>query len=174
MAENKKEGFLVKIYLAVLFLCGIALWFSFSAGGKSIKRYALQVKESAAEIKQTASELKQTPPDKNEVNTFDLDLEKSLQTTLVANGIDQTKLISQYAREKKDRNGGWTQFYKKIRLSRNAKTDKFENSFAALARTFKTALKKNINEDKSVTYTFYSSKNNREYSFVTFVFQAGK
>ena len=136
--EKKKENTLVKVYIFILFLCGIGLWLAISNAG--------------------------TPKQKLAV---DVELEQKLVDALVANGVKQTDIISQYVKERETTSKEWSEFYKKIQLYGNKRPENFEDSFRSLARSMKLGLSKTDNSDGSITYKFYSSSVN--YSNVTFV-----
>ena len=136
--EKKKENILVKVYIFVLFLCGIGLWFAMNNAGTAKQKL-----------------------------TIDVELEQKLVDALAANGIKQTDIILQYARERETTTKVWNEFYKKIQLHGNKRSENFENSFRAVARSMKLGLSKTDNVDGTVTYKFYSS--NANYSNITFV-----
>ncbi|MCL2144574.1 MAG: hypothetical protein FWH43_03665 [Endomicrobia bacterium] len=129
--EKKKENVLIKVYIFVLFLCGIGLWFAVSNTGTHKQKI-----------------------------TVDVELEQKLVDTLAANGVKQTDIISQYNRERETTSKMWNESYKKIRLHGNKRSENFENSFRDIARSMKLGLSKTDNVDGTVTYKFYSSKIN--------------
>ncbi|MDR1196387.1 MAG: hypothetical protein LBL00_07925 [Endomicrobium sp.] len=99
--------------------------------------------------------------------SIDIELEHKIVNALAANGIKQTDIISQYTRERETSAKSWNEFYKKVRLQGNKRSDHFENSLRAVARSMKLGLSKTENVDATVTYKFYSSGMN--YSNITFV-----
>jgi len=142
MAEkDKKEPVIIKIYVIILFLCGIGLWF------------AVQPAVHPAVKSRTAS---------------DVEIDKKVVDALSAGGVKQEDILSQYAREMSAGNAQWSEFYKKIQLRGGNHSDNFENTFRSIARFFKVGLSRTENVDGSVTYKFYSSSG-RNYSNVTFI-----
>lgn len=97
----------------------------------------------------------------------DIELEQKVVDMLVANGVKQTDIISQYTRERETTAKVWNEFYKKIRLRGAQNSDNFENPLRAVARSMKLGLSKTDNVDGTVTYKFYSSSMN--YSNITFI-----
>lgn len=136
--EKKKENILIKVYILVLFLCGIGLWFAMNNAGAPKQKLSV-----------------------------DVELEQKLVDALAANGVKQTDIISQYTRERETTTREWNEFYKKIQLSGNKRSENYENSLRAVARSMKLGLSKTDNVDGTVTYKFYSSSIN--YSNITFV-----
>ena len=100
--------------------------------------------------------------------SVDIELDKRIVDVLVANGVKQEDILSQYAREMETRAAAWNEFHKKIQLKGEKKIDVFENGFRSVARSLKVGLSKTENADGSITYKFYSP-NNRNYANVTFV-----
>lgn len=138
MAEKEKrsERPIIKLYIIILFFCGIGLWFAM-----------------------------QTQP--KEKISLDVELDKRVVNVLVANGISQEDIISQYVREREMSKTKWNEFYKKIKLKKGKTADSFEAAFRSVARGLKVGLSKTENADGSVTYKFYST--NRNYSNITFI-----
>jgi len=136
--EKKQESVLVKVYILVLFLCGIGLWFATNNAGVPKQKLAI-----------------------------DVELEQKLVDALVAGGVAQSDVISQYARERETTTKTWNEFYKKIQLRGNKRSENFEDSFRAIARAMKLGLSKTENVDGTVTYKFYSA--NVNYSNITFI-----
>ncbi len=100
--------------------------------------------------------------------SIDVELDKRIVDVLVANGIKQEDILSQYVREMDTRSASWNEFHKKIQLKGEKKVDVFENGFRSVARSLKVGLSRTENADGSITYKFYSP-NNRNYANVTFV-----
>ncbi|MCL2484865.1 MAG: hypothetical protein FWF00_02325 [Endomicrobia bacterium] len=134
--ESRQENPLIKLYIIILFFCGIGLWFA----------------------------MQSQPKQKMSV---DLELDKRVIDVLVANGVTQSDILSQYIRERTTSSAEWNEFYKRIRLQSGKKSDAFEMSFRSIARSMKLGLSKTENLDGSVTYKFYAP--NRNYSNITFV-----
>jgi len=140
MAKQKKESknkILPKIYLILLFIAGIILAFSFQTAKKS--------------------------------KTLDVDqmLDNNLVTALTSNGIEQKDVLSQFAREKKDKSSAYNEYYKKIKMPKNKKTENFEPVLKTLARNFKLELSKTTYKDNSFKYVFSDKK--RIYSTIVLV-----
>jgi len=179
--RNNKESFWVQVYLAVLFLCGIALWFSLEEGRsfdgevQSLRtaRAALTqgVRRNIARRPGSEIEITEEYSYGAKISNFDLELEQAVQDALVENGIDQTRILAQYARQQSRGDDIWIQFHRTVSIPRNARTDRFEQSFSQVARRLNTGLRKNINADRSVTYTFFSNRYDRIYSTITFAWQ---
>jgi hypothetical protein len=123
--QKKQSSIVVKLYIFILFVCGIILGLSFVIAGK------------------------------NSQNMIDQKLDNDLVTILVANGIKQEDVIVQYIKEKKDKNQIYNQYYKNIYLSNNKKIENFGLQFKILARNFKIDISKNVEPDKSCKYVFY-------------------
>ena len=100
--------------------------------------------------------------------SVDVELDKKIVDVLVANGIRQDDILSQYAREMNTRAAQWNEFHKKVQLKGEKRLDVFENGFRSVARSLKVGLSKTDNADGSVTYRFYSP-NDRNYANITFV-----
>ncbi|MCA6071009.1 MAG: hypothetical protein LE168_01250 [Endomicrobium sp.] len=94
-------------------------------------------------------------------------LDKRIVDVLVANGVGQEDVITQYTRERNTRSAQWNEFYKTIKLKPDKTAQSFETNFRSVARAMKVGLSKLDNVDGSVTYKFYSP--NRNYSNVTLV-----
>jgi len=140
MAKQKKESknkILPKIYLILLFIAGIILAFSFQTAKKS--------------------------------KTLDVDqmLDNNLVTALTSNGIEQKDVLSQFAREKKDKSSAYNEYYKKIKMPKNKKPENFEPVLKTLARNFKLELSKTTYKDNSFKYVFSDKK--RIYSTIVLV-----
>lgn len=99
--------------------------------------------------------------------SVDVELEQKIIDVLSANGVQQTDIVSQYARERETTSKVWNEFYKKIQLHGNKRSENFENALRAVARSMKLGLSKTDNVDGTVTYKFYSS--NMNYSNITFI-----
>lgn len=137
MTENnqKKESPIIKIYLVVLFLCGVGIWLALS----------------------------------KPQNNFPIDgeLDNQIVNVLVSNGVSQSDVVSQRIQEKKTAASHWNEYYKKIKLNSNKNTNKIEQSFRSIARSMNLGLKKTVNNDNSIGYTFYLK--NRNYSQIVFL-----
>lgn len=123
--QKKQSSIIVKIYILILFLCGVILGLSFINAGKGGRA------------------------------NIDAKLDNDLVTVLVANGIKQEDVIAQYVREKKYGDSVYNQYYKNIFLPDNKKIKSFELQFKTLARNFKIDISKNVEPDKSNKYVFY-------------------
>ncbi|MDR1695080.1 MAG: hypothetical protein LBR69_00370 [Endomicrobium sp.] len=134
--EKRRENPLVKVYIVILFFCGIGLWF------------AMQ------------------PQPKQKISV-DTELDRRVTDSLLAGGITQNDILSQYARERSVSSAQWNEFYKKIGLKNGKKPENFETAFRSIARSMNMGLSKTSNLDGSVTYKFYVPE--RNYSNVTFV-----
>lgn len=136
--KEKKESIWIKIYIIVLFLCGIGIW------------VAIQ------------------PVSSNQKISIDTALDKGIADVLVANGVEQEDVIIQYTRERNTRSAQWNEFYKTIKLNHGKTAQSFETNFQSVARVMKVGLKKLDNVDGSVTYQFYSqSRNYSNVTFVS-------
>lgn len=123
--QKRQSSIIVKIYILILFICGVILGLSFINAGK------------------------------NSRGNIDAKLDNDLVTILVSNGIKQEDVIAQYVREKKYENSVYNQYYKNIFLPDNKKIESFELQFKTLARNFKIDISKNVEPDKSNKYVFY-------------------
>ncbi|MGE4384770.1 MAG: hypothetical protein AB7E39_02745 [Endomicrobiaceae bacterium] len=135
--REQKSKVLSKIYLALLFAAGIALAFSFQAAKK------------------------------NKAVNIDQMLDNSLVTALTSNGIEQKDVLEQFAREKKEKSVIYNEYYKKIKLPGNKKSENFEPILKTLARNFKLELSKTTYRKGSFKYVFSDKK--RIYSTVVLV-----
>lgn len=99
--------------------------------------------------------------------SVDIALDKRIVDVLVANGVGQEDVITQYTRERNTRSAQWNEFYKTIKLKSDKTAQSFETNFRSVARVMKVGLSKLDSVDGSVTYKFYSP--NRSYSNVTLV-----
>ncbi len=99
--------------------------------------------------------------------SIDVELDQKIVDVLLANGITQGDIISQYARERQTRAAEWNEFYKKIQLKGVKKAENFETGFRSVARSLKIGLSKTAEASGEVTYKFYAP--NRSYSNITFV-----
>jgi len=135
--QQPKNNFLVKIYLVLLFVLGITLGFSFLAANK------------------------------NKTISIDQMLDNELVTALTSNDIEQRNVITQFAREKKVEGMVYNEYYKKIRLPKDKKSENFEPIFKTLARNFKIDLSKTRYKDGSCKYSFYDKY--RSYSTVVLI-----
>jgi len=97
----------------------------------------------------------------------ELTLDKTVVDILVANGIVQNDILSQYVRERSRRTVRWNEFYKTVELKSGKTAQFFETNFRSLARSMKMSLSRTNNADGSVTYKFYLP--NRNYYNITFV-----
>ncbi|MDR3113233.1 MAG: hypothetical protein LBU09_02545 [Endomicrobium sp.] len=134
--EKKEEPLIVKIYLIVLFFCGIGLWLASHPSG-TVKQTFLPEKSALADI---------------EINNKIIDV-------LSAGGVKQDNIVKEYAAERSLKNEKWNEFYKTVRLA-NRHSDYFEDSFRQIARSLGIGLSRTDNPDGSVTYKFYSPDKN--------------
>lgn len=123
--KKQSSSIIVKLYIFILFVCGIILGLSFIS------------------------------TDKNKKNFIEQKLDNDLVTILVANDIDQEDVIAQYIKESKNENQIYNQYYKNIYLADNKKIANIELQFKILARNFKIDISKNVEPDKSYKYVFY-------------------
>ncbi|GAB1401424.1 hypothetical protein MASR1M68_03350 [Elusimicrobiota bacterium] len=123
--QKKQSSIMAKVYIFILFLCGIVLGFSFISSGKNTK------------------------------NLIEQKLENDLITILVSNGLGQEDVISQYIKEAKNGDKIYNQYYKNIYLPDTKKIASIELQLKILARNFKIDMSKNVEPDKSYKYVFY-------------------
>ncbi len=143
--QKKQSSVLVKIYILVLFICGIFLGLSYVSGDKSsVKRPSVAVEQK---------------------------LDNDLVTVLVANGIAQENVVKQYVKEITDKKGVYGSHYKKIILPKGKNPENFEPQFRTLSRNFKIEMSKKVNGENSCEYVFFDKK--RIYSTVIFVPKKG-
>lgn len=116
---------MVKVYIFILFVCGIVLGLSFISSGKNTK------------------------------NLIEQKLENDLITIIVSNGLGQEDVISQYIKEAKSGDQIYNQYYKNIYLPDTKKIANIELQLKILARNFKIDMSKNVEPDKSYKYVFY-------------------
>ena len=128
MEKDKRNGLLIKIYLFILFVCGIILGFSFLSA------------------------------EKNKLTVIDTSLDNNLVTALTSNGIEQINVVSQFIKEVKINGITCNEYYKTIKLSEKQKPENFEPIFKTIARNFKIDLSKTKYKDGSYKYTFYDNK----------------
>ncbi|MDR0820421.1 MAG: hypothetical protein LBN19_02725 [Endomicrobium sp.] len=126
----RKESILVKMYVIVLFFCGIEIWFSFIQPAHNQKIYT-----NAA-------------------------LNRKIESVLVENGIVKNDILSQYIRERNKKTTAGNEFYKIIKLKSGKAARTFEKSFRSVVRSMKVGLSRTDNADGSVAYKFYSSDKN--------------
>lgn len=134
--KGKKTSIWIKMYLIILFLCGIGIWLSIQ------------------------------PVQKCKIS-MDVLLDKRIVDVLVANGVVQNDILTQYIRERTKKTSKWNEFYKTIKLRTDKTAQSFETSFRSVARSMKIGLSKTSNPDGSVTYKFYSP--NRNYYNITLI-----
>ncbi|AKL97514.1 hypothetical protein [Endomicrobium proavitum] len=135
--EKRKESFVIKIYIVILFLLGVGVWLS-------------------------------VHPDSKEKISLDVELNKRVVNALVANGIKQEDIVSEYQRERDTSRASWIEFYKTIKLQKGKSAQSFETGLRSVARSVKVGLQKTENsQEGSVTYKFFDK--NRSYSNVTFI-----
>ena len=135
--KDKRNKFVIKIYLFILFMTGIILGFSYQSALK------------------------------NKITAIDTLLDNNLVTALTSNGIDQSNVLSQFAKEVKVSGVTCNKYYKKIKLNKNQKPENFEPIFKTLARNFKIDLSKTKYKDGSYKYSFYDKK--RTYSEIVLI-----
>ncbi|MDR3274963.1 MAG: hypothetical protein LBS81_03130 [Endomicrobium sp.] len=99
--------------------------------------------------------------------SMDVLLDKRIVDVLVANGVVQNDILTQYIRERTKKTSKWNEFYKTIKLKTGNNTQSFETSFKSVARSMKIGLSKTNNLDGSITYKFYSP--NRNYYNITLI-----
>lgn len=123
--QKKQSSIMVKVYIFILFVCGIVLGLSFISSGKNTK------------------------------NLIEQKLENDLITIIVSNGLGQEDVISQYIKEAKSGDQIYNQYYKNIYLPDTKKIANIELQLKILARNFKIDMSKNVEPDKSYKYVFY-------------------
>ena len=126
--KKKKSGFLIKVYLFILFVAGIILGFSYLAANKS------------------------------NLTAIDIPLDNSIVTALTSNGIEQENVVSQFAKEVKISGVLCNEYHKTIKLPDNKKAENFEPIFKTIARNFKIDLSRTKYKDGSYEYSFYDKK----------------
>ncbi|MCR4663494.1 MAG: hypothetical protein K5622_06390 [Endomicrobiaceae bacterium] len=126
--KDKRNGFLIKIYLLILFVAGIILGFSYLAANRE------------------------------NLTAIDVPLDNSIVTALTSNGIEQKNVVSQFVKEVKVSGVACNEYHKTINLSGKQKPENFEPIFKTIARNFKIDLSKTKYKDASYKYTFYDKK----------------
>ena len=106
-------------------------------------------------------------PSKNEKISADVALDRKVIDVLLANGISQKQLVSQYVREKSAGRETWNEFHKTFAVRDLAKARSLETGLAGAARSSKVGLRKTENPDGSLTYVFYTDRD-KIYSQITF------
>jgi hypothetical protein len=139
--EKREEPLIIKIYLIILFFCGIGLWLASSPAGH-VKGTFLPEKSASV----------------------DIELNNKIIEVLSASGVKQDNIVKEYAAERSLKNEKWNEFYKTVRLV-SKRSDDFENSFRQIARSLGVGLSRTDNPDGSATYKFYSTDKN--YSNIT-------
>ena len=126
--KDKRNGFLIKVYLFILFIIGIILGFSYLSANKET------------------------------LTAIDVALDNNIVTALTSNGIGQQNVTSQFVKEVKISGVACNEYHKTINLSENQKPENFEPVFKTIARNFKIDLSKTKYKDGSYKYTFYDKK----------------
>jgi len=126
--KKKKNRFLIKVYLFILFVAGIILGFSYLSANKDT------------------------------LTAIDVPFDNNLVTALTSSGIEQINVVSQFVKEVKVSGVTCNEYYKTIKLSEKQKPENFEPIFKTLARNFKIDLSKTKYKDGSIQYTFYDKK----------------
>ena len=126
--KKKKNRFLIKVYLFILFILGIILGFSYLAANKA------------------------------NLTAIDIPLDNSLVTALTSNGIGQENVVSQFVKEVKISGALCNEYHKTIKLPDNKKPENFEPIFKTIARNFKIDLSRTKYKDGSYEYSFYDKK----------------
>ena len=139
--EKKEEPLIIKVYLIILFFCGIGLWF-ISIPEETVKQAFLPAKSAYV----------------------DIEINNKIIEALSAGGVKSENIVKEYAAERFLKNERWNEFYKTVRLV-SKRSDDFENSFRHIARSLGAGLSRTDNPDGSVTYKFYSTDKN--YSNIT-------
>jgi len=136
--ENKQNsGVLTRIYLILLFGLGVMLGFSFISFNE------------------------------NKIFIADQKLDNAVVSVLTSNGVSQSSVVIQFAKENKIKGAVYNEYYKKIKIPKNKKIKNFELSFKNLAVNFKIDLSKTIYKDGSCKYIFYDK--DRTYSTVVLI-----
>ena len=99
--------------------------------------------------------------------SVDIELNKRIETSLLASGIEQADIVKQYQREKDTARANWVEFFKTIKLSDDKTADSYEASLSRVARSLKLGMKKTQKEDGSVVYDFFDKLGS--YAVLTFV-----
>ncbi len=126
--KDKRSGFLVKVYLFILFVAGIILGFSYLSANK------------------------------DNLTGIEVPLDNSIVTALTSSGIEQTNVVSQFVKEVKISGVTCNEYYKTINLFDKQKPENFEPIFKTIARNFKIDLSKTKYKDNSYRYAFYDKK----------------
>ena len=126
--KDKRNGFLIKVYLFILFVVGIILGFSYLSANKET------------------------------LTAIDVSLDNNIVTALTSNGIGQQNVTSQFVKEVKISGVACNEYHKTINLPENQKPENFEPIFKTIARNFKIDLSKTKYKDGSYKYTFYDKK----------------
>ena len=126
--KDKRNGFLIKIYLFILFVAGIILGFSYLSANKE------------------------------KLTAIDVALDNNIVTALTSKGIEQQNVTSQFIKEVKINGVVCNEYYKTINLPKKQKPENFEPIFKTIARNFKIDLSKSKYKDGSCKYTFYDDK----------------
>ena len=127
-SKDKRNSFLIKIYLFILFVAGIILGFSYLSANKE------------------------------SLTAIDVALDNNIVTALTSNGIEQQNVISQFVKEVRVSGVICNEYYKTIKLFEKQKPENFEPIFKTIARNFKIDLSKTKHKDGSCKYTFYDKK----------------
>lgn len=123
--KDRRNGFLIKLYLFILFIIGIILGFSYLSANRET------------------------------LTSVDVALDNNIVTALTSNGIQQRNVTSQFVKEVKIRGVACNEYHKAITLSENQKPENFEPIFKTIARNFKIDLSKTKYKDGSYQYVFY-------------------
>jgi hypothetical protein len=121
----RKESIWVKMYIVVLFLCGIWIWF----------------------YMQSITQKQET--------SVDIALDKKIVNILITNGVVQDDILNQYTRERNTGSGQWNEFYRTIKVKADKTIQALEIEFKSVARSMKVDLNKIYNADDSIAYKFY-------------------
>jgi hypothetical protein len=89
----------------------------------------------------------------------DIELDNKIISVLAANSIEQSDIISQFAKEMENKTALWTEYNKKIIIREPSLLDKFDSDFRTLARSMNLGLAKTLNADGSIAYKFYTASN---------------
>jgi hypothetical protein len=122
----RKKSIWIKMYIVVLFFCGIGIWFFTK------------------------------PITSKQVISIDIILDKKIVNVLVANSIVQDDILNQYTKEKNTRSDKWNEFYRTIKIKSDKTMQALELEFKNIAHSMGVDLNKVNKVDGSVVYKFYS------------------
>ena len=126
--EKKKESFLVKIYIVLFFVMGIALWFSVHASDNDVNITAAT------------------------------DLDAKITDILFSQGFSQSSIVKQYGQDMNVNGVRWTKYHKTLNVADASSLENIETLFRRTARQFNLGLEKKNSSGGGAAYRFYSAK----------------